>query len=201
MFSIILSVAVILLCLAMIPVSAEKSSSIVRIYSRGVLPYETDVLLPYSIIQKLYHQQQQHLLRQGRHNSGSAITTKIRAVIRPRSEIKLPFTAYTNQYRQSRKFLSPAVTRKPLAKHLHFEKDHLNTRNFKLYDDDGEHLLDLKYTDNVGGGGGSIQPSIANITTTPIKDVTSAFSMKHNYHLGNVNSPKKLVKHVWINLK
>ncbi|KAM7350367.1 uncharacterized protein ACRADG_008978 [Cochliomyia hominivorax] len=162
-------------CLTSYPVPNGKSS-IVRIHTKGVLPLESDVLLPYSIIQKIYAQQM----------ANPHFKAKIHAVIRPQNEA-------LQKYRKSRNrnnFIKPTVAKD----HIHFKRDRFNARTFRLYDDDGEYLLNLKYPDNAALS--AIQPSIINTTTMYVDDSKLTHSAKDH----NRNS-KRIVQHVWINLK
>ena len=155
---------------------ATTHSSIVRIYTQGVSPFETDVLLPYSIIQKLYQQQ----------IAGGNPKTKIHAVFRPRNKI-------VKKYRQSRLLSN---TGNSLKGRLHFQRDRFDPRDFKLYDDDGVQLLSLKYPDSIATE--SIRPFIVNTTSAYVNE--GPYNGYGNYREDNLRLPKKLVQHVWINL-
>lgn len=164
----------------------EKSSpQLIRIQSRGGTLLDSDILLPYSIIQSIQQQQQQSK------HTFSHVHTKIRAFITPKSRKPESLYAPRKPYaRQSRHFFSSlmaasAVSSKLPNNHepkgkLHFERDHSNAKNFKLYDDDGEYLVDLREL--------SQKPIITNVTTSYRRESARAGS----------RSPKRLVKHIWI---
>lgn len=161
----------------------SKKPSVVRIYTKGISPFETDVLLPYSIIQNIYEQQYKHHKREQ-----GTLNTKIHAAMNPRSKV-------ANKYRPNR-FNNNFVPRKHIKGHIHFQRDSFNARIFNLYDDDGEYLLYLKYPENVVGPS-EVKPFITNTFTMYVDDP---------HHLAkpgtkNLRSSKKLVQHVWINLK
>ncbi|KNC32691.1 hypothetical protein FF38_02708 [Lucilia cuprina] len=170
-------------CLNSFPITSEKSS-IVRIYTKGIMPYETDVLLPYSIIHKIYHQQI---------SGHQPLKTKIHAVIRPDNK-------FIPKYRKSRNNLITPTRNSPKG-HIHFQRDRFNARNFKLFDDDGEYLLNLKYPDELAID--AIQhPVITNTTTMYVnKGPVQTIAGNTNRDLEKLRSSKKVVQHVWINLK
>lgn len=161
-------------CLTSYPITPPGKPSIIRIHTKGVSPLESDVLLPYSIIQKIYSQQL----------TNPHYKAKIQAVIRPQNKV-------IRKYRKSRNnFIKPKP--KPLKGHIHFQRDRLNARTFKLYDNDGEYIMNLKYPEHAPLS--AIKPSIVNTTTMYVDDVKSSRN-------GRKRLSKKLVQHVWINLK
>lgn len=153
---------------------AFTHSSIVRIYTQGISPFETDVLLPYSIIQKLYQQQL----------AGNHQNTKIHAVFKTQNKI-------IKKYRQSRNL------RNVRKGQLYFQRDRFDSRNFELYDDDGDQLLSFKYPNILAAQ--SIRPFIVNTTSTYINE--RQYDRNRNYKEDNSRLPKKLIQHVWIKLK
>lgn len=164
-------------CLTSYPITPPGKSSIVRIHTKGVLPLESDVLLPYSIIQKIYSQQL----------ANPHYKAKIQAVIRPQN----------NAFRKVRKSRNNLIPKhkQNIKGHIHFQRDRLNARIFKLYDNDGEYLMNLKYPAEAPLS--AIQPSIVNTTTVYVDDVKSSRNGGRN----RKRLSKKMVQHVWINLK